>query len=426
MSEPAPPPNPAQTLELLRKLVGDISGELEMERRRTARFELIARVARIINAVPGLDTLLQQAADAIHDVLDFPNVDIPLLDPDDPGTLVVAVRGGTYKALIRGEDRLPVSTGIMGAAVRERRTQRVDDVTRDPRYVQPPVPTRAHAELAVPIVLGDDVLGVVNVEGAKPFDDLDQSTIEIVADHLAVAIQNARLIEQNREAAVWQERQRLRRELHDSVTQILSSINLLAQALPSAWRASPADGERRAQRLSELAQTAFAEMRALLRELQPPEQASQNISRRGRSFLGLEHLKDGGLGAALPRLLQTLLPEALVRRYDIACWTPQHLPHEEALYRVCQEAVSNVIRHASATRIEVEARVDARLARLIVRDDGRGLPDEPASGGIGLKSMQQRVNSLGGVFRLRRVEPHGLEVEACLPRKDRKLEPAKP
>lgn len=426
MSEPAPPPNPAQTLELLRKLVGDISGELELERRRTARFELIARVARIINAVPGLETLLQQAADAIHDVLDFPNVDIPLLDPDDPATLVVAVRGGTYKTLIRGEDRLPISTGIMGAAVRERRTQRVDDVTRDARYVQPPVPTRARAELAVPIVLGDAVLGVVNVEGERPFDDLDQSTIEIVADHLAVAIQNARLIEQGREAAVWQERARLRRELHDSVTQILSSINLLAQALPSAWHASPADGERRAQRLSELAQTAFAEMRALLRELQPPEQAAQNISRRGRSFLGLERLKDGGLGAALPRLLETLLPETLVRRYDVACWTPQHLAHEEALYRVCQEAVSNVIRHSCATRIEVEARVDVRIARLIVRDDGRGLPDEPASGGIGLKSMQQRVSSLGGVFRLRRVEPHGLEVEACLPRKDRKLEPAKP
>src|SRR5688572_3917641 len=229
MPDFAPPPNPAHTLELLRKLVGDISGELEMERRRTARFELIARVARIINAVPGLDTLLRQAADAIHDVLDFPNVDIPLLDPNDPTTLVISVRGGNYKALIRGEDRIPVSTGIMGAAVRERRVQRVDDVTRDPRYVQPPVPTQARAELAVPIVLGGDVLGVVNVEGEKPFDDLDQSTIEIVADHLAVAIQNARLIEQNRDAAVWQERQRLRRELHDSVTQILSSINLLAQ-----------------------------------------------------------------------------------------------------------------------------------------------------------------------------------------------------
>jgi signal transduction histidine kinase len=62
------------------------------------------------------------------------------------------------------------------------------------------------------------------------------------------------------------------------------------------------------------------------------------------------------------------------------------------------------------------------MARLIVRDDGGGLVDEAASGGIGLKSMQQRVASLGGLFRLKRGTPRGLEVEACIPRHDRKLE----
>jgi two-component system, NarL family, sensor kinase len=392
------------------------------ERRRTARFELIARVSKLINGGLGLDRMLQQAADAIHDVLEFPNVDIPLLDPDDPQTLVITVRGGDYKRLIQGQDRVPIARGIMGAAVREKRSQRVDDVASDPRYVQPPTVTRVRAELAVPILSSGEVLGVVNVEGEHAFDDLDQRTIEIIADHLAIAIHNARLIEHNRAAAVWQERQRLRRELHDSVTQILSSISLLAQALPSAWRASPQDGEKRAARLAELAQTAFAEMRALLRELQPPAEAGPAISRRGRSFLGLERLKDGGLAPALTRLLDTMIPETLARRYDFAAWVPQHLPHEEALYRVCQEAISNVIRHSGAHHVEIEARCDARLARLIVRDDGGGLVDDSASGGIGLKSMQQRVASLGGTFRLRRVDPRGLEVEACIPRHDRKLE----
>lgn len=391
------------------------------ERRRTARFELIARVARIISGGLGPDHLLCQAADAIHDVLEFPNVDIPLLDPHDPGMLVVEVRGGEYKRLIQGSDRVPVARGIMGAAVRERRTQRVDDVTQDPRYVQPPVPTRIRAELAVPIQIGGEVLGVVNVEGPEAFDDLDQRTIEIVADHLAVALRNAHLIEHNRAAAVWQERQRLRRELHDSVTQILSSISLLAQALPSAWRASAQEGERRAQRLAELAQTAFAEMRALLRELQPPAEAAPAISQRGRSFLGLERLRDGGLAPALTRLLDTMIPETLARRYLFDAWVPQHLPHEEALYRVCQEAVSNVIRHSGAHRVEIEARVEPQVSRLLVRDDGGGLPAEFGGGGIGLKSMQQRVASLGGSFRLQRLDGGGLQVEACLPRRDRSL-----
>jgi signal transduction histidine kinase len=391
------------------------------ERRRTARFEMISRVSRIINAGRQLHEMLQQTADAIHEVLEFPNVDIPLLDPDDPETLIVSVRGGHYKRHIAGEDRVPVRGSVMGAAVLQRCAQRVDDVSADPRYVRPPVKVAARSELAVPILLGGEVFGVVNVEGEQPFDDLDERTIEIVADHLAISIHSARLVEHNREAAVWQERQRLRRELHDSVTQILSSISLLAQALPTAWRQSPEEGERRALRLAELAQTAFAEMRALLRELQPPGEKTSNISRQSRSFLGLERLRDGGLAAALSRMLDAMIPETLARRYQWERYVPQALPHEEALYRVGQEAISNVIRHSSAQSVVVEARVEPRTAHLVVRDNGHGLADD-VHGGIGLRSMQQRMSSLGGSLRLTRLEPHGLEVEAMLPRKDRILE----
>lgn len=389
--------------------------------RRASRFELIARIGQIINAGLELDSLLQKTADAIHEMLGFPNVDIPLLDPEDPSTLVVAVRGGHYKRMIKAVDRIPISTGIMGAAVRERRSVRVDDVSRDPRYVQPPVDTQIRAELAVPIVVGTEVLGVVNVEGDSAFDELDQRTVESVADHLGIAIQNARLIERDRAAAVWQERQRLGRELHDSVTQILSSISLLAQALPSAWRASPADGERGAERLAELAQTAFAEMRVLLRELHPPQRPAQAISGRGRSFLGLERLRDRGLPDALQRLLEVMLPEGLRRDFRFAGYTPQVLALEEALYRVCQEAVSNVIRHACAHSVVVEARVDATQVWLEVVDDGCGLPDN-VNPGIGLKSMRQRVVGLGGQLHLRPGEPRGLVVQATVPRRDRELE----
>ncbi len=390
-------------------------------RRRTARFELVARVARIINAGADLKSMLQQTADAIHEVLEFPNVDIPLRDPDEPETLVVEIRGGGYKKRIQGIDRLPVGKGVMGAAVRERRAQRIDDVRADPRYLAPPTPERARAELAVPIMIAGEAVGVVNVEGEHPYDELDQRTLEIIADHLGIAIQNARLHEQNREAAVWQERIRLRRELHDSVTQILSSISLLAQALPSAWRSSPDEGERRALRLAELAQTAFAEMRALLRELQPPEEFRPQISRKSRSFLGLERLRGGGLGAALPRLLDAMIPESMARRYCFDAYAPQHLAHEEAFYRVCQEAVSNVIRHAGARHIIIEAGVDTANAWLVVRDDGTGLPTD-VQGGIGLKSMRERLMRLGGDLSLRPATAGGLEIHARLPRQDRPLE----
>lgn len=414
------------TLEVFARHAGiaiENARRYERARRRTARFELIARVAQIINAGSDLKAMLQETADAIHDVLEFPNVDIPLIDPADSETLVVEIRGGGYKRRIQGVDRLSIHQGVMGAAARERRAQRIDNVYADPRYVTPPTTEGARAELAVPIILAGQVLGVVNVEGEQPYDELDQKTIEIIADHLGIAIQNARLNEQNREAAVWQERLRLRRELHDSVTQILSSISLLAQALPSAWRNSAEEGERRAQRLAELAQTAFAEMRALLRELQPPEQQSggMQISRKSRSLLGLERLRHGGLGAALPKLLEVMIPETLARRYRFEGYVPQLLQHEEALYRVCQEAVSNVIRHSGAHEVSVEAHVDAGHVWLFIRDDGCGLPPD-VQGGIGLKSMRERLARCGGELSLRAVRPHGLEVLARLPRNDRELE----
>ena len=413
-----------QTLGLFARHAGiaiENARRYERARRRTARFELVARVARIINAGADLKSMLQQTADAIHEVLEFPNVDIPLRDPDEPETLIVEIRGGGYKKRIRGIDRIPVGKGVMGAAVRERRAQRIDDVRADARYLAPPTPEPARAELAVPILVAGEAVGVVNVEGEHPYDELDQRTLEIIADHLGIAIQNARLHELNREAAVWQERLRLRRELHDSVTQILSSISLLAQALPSAWRTSPEEGERRAQRLAELAQTAFAEMRALLRELQPPEESAPQISRKSRSFLGLERLRGGGLGAALPRLLDAMIPESMARRYCFDAYTPQLLAHEEAFYRVCQEAVSNVIRHSGARLVLVEARIDVDSAWLIVRDDGAGLPPD-VQGGIGLKSMRERLTRLGGELTLRPAYSGGLEIHARLPRRDRELE----
>ncbi|HRQ64792.1 MAG TPA: GAF domain-containing protein, partial [Xanthomonadaceae bacterium] len=218
------------------------------EHRRRLRFHLIARVAGIIVQDLARDEFLQRAADAIHELLEFPNVDIPLLDPDDPDTLVVRIRGGSYKRLIRREDRVPVAQGIMGAAVRERRTLLINDVPNDPRYLCPDGVTPPQAELAVPIRLGREVLGVINVESDQPFDALDAESLEVVAEHLALALNNVRLSDAARENAVLLERQRLAHDLHDSVTQILSSMNLLAQTLPGVWRRDPQEGERRSRR----------------------------------------------------------------------------------------------------------------------------------------------------------------------------------
>jgi len=418
-------PAQIETLELIARIAAiaiENARRHEEERRRSSRFELIARIAADIHREPDRDALLQRAADAIHGVLKFQNVDIPLLDPSDPNTLVVRIRGGSYKRKIQKVDYLPISGGIMGAAAREGRTQLVNDVRKDPRYLCPPGVTSARAELAVPICLGERVLGVVNVEGDRPFDDLDRRSLEVIADYLAVAIDNSQLSDKASEAAVLAERQRLARELHDNVTQILSSMSLLSQTLGAAWQRSPAEGERRVARLQQLAQTAFAEMRMLLRQLAPPDSASHPpISRQGRAFVGLENLRTQALPGALTKLLAAMIPDGLAVKTGFSGYVPQQLENEEALYRVCQEAVSNTVRHAGAKRLRIEAAVTATEAVLRVADDGRGLGSEFRPG-VGLGSMRTRVETLRGNFRISPASPRGTLIEARLPRADRDAE----
>lgn len=393
---------------------------VDFQKRSAQRFELIARIAAEIHRERDRDAILQRAADAIHQTLRFSTVDIPAVDATDAGILVLRARGGETQNASR-DDRLSIDNGIMGAAARELRTQLVNDARRDARYICPPGKVPAQAELAVPIKSANRVHGVLNVESDRAFDDLDRRTMEVIADYLAVAIDNAVLFEQAGHVAVMAERQRLARELHDNVTQILSSMSLLSQTLTTAWERSPEEGARRAARLQQLAQTAFAEMRMLLHQLAPSQLGSiTQVSRRSRVLVGVENLREHALPSALTKLLASATPETIVVKSSFAGYVPQKLELEEALYRVCQEAISNTVRHAGAQRIRVEAAVTATHAVLRVADDGRGL-DTVFRPGVGLGSMRTRIESLGGQFRISQNTPNGTLVEARVPRRDREI-----
>lgn len=377
------------------------------------RFRLIAQVGALVATETDLDALLARAADLVHERLAYPNVDIPLYDAERD-ELVVRFRGGHYKASIQGEDRLPTATGIMGAAAREKRTQRVNDTASDPRYQCPPGVTPARAELAVPIMHGAEVLGVLNVEAQRPFDDNDTASLEIIAEYLGGAIVTARLQAQARQAAVMGERQRLARELHDNVTQLLSSINLISQSLGSAWIRDPLEGARRTERLQELVRQSLLEMRALLRELGPDSTPSARSPKPHESLLAREQLRRVGLAATLERLARLSAPDGLQLRLDFGAYSAQDIGLEETLLRIAQEAISNAIRHARARRLSIAARVDGSLVELIIADDGRGI-DTQHRHGLGLQHMRDRAAEAGGRLQLQEAHPHGTRVIARLP-----------
>lgn len=378
------------------------------EERRASRFAMISRVAGIIASGVQLEDMLQRAADAIHELLDYENVDIPLIEPEAPDILVVRIRGGDYKKRIRHVDYLPASVGIMGSAVIQRRAQRVNDVSIDPRYVTPPGVARPLAELAVPILHGEEVLGVLNVEGNHAFDDLDQASLEIVAEYLAMAIVNARLFEQNKQLALIEQRQRLARDLHDNVTQILASMSLITQSLSDAWQRDPAEGERRARRVAELSGLAFAELRAMLHELAPQSNARAPETKPPQR-----------VQMKLHRLLHAMVPPYVSLSLDLESLPAQVDLHEEAIVRVCQEAVSNAVRHGKPSRIEVSAAAIGAEVHLRISDDGTGISEGNDGIGMGMRNMRQRLLERAGHLKILPRQPQGTLVIARLPRLDK-------
>jgi signal transduction histidine kinase len=201
-----------------------------------------------------------------------------------------------------------------------------------------------------------------------------------VADRTArlQAAQEQLVVKAADDAAVA-ERNRLARELHDAVTQVLFSINLHAGSLGRLWRIDPEAAAKATDEVRRLARGGIAEMRVLLRELRPDSVAETDLGTL------VSQLADGvgvryGISTKVHTALDGDLPE------DVRV----------AFYRITQEATNNVVKHADATDLKVDLTADHDEVRLLVRDDGIGFDvDENANGTMGLDIMRERAASIG-------------------------------
>ena len=383
----------------------DNARRFQREKDRTERLALLARVGQGIAARLNPDELLATTVEVLHGRLGYDHVALFLLVEEAGGSwLVQRARASRWLPTFASGYRQRTDQGIIGAAATRRTPELVNDVSADPRYM--PVPNAGiQAELAVPILLGGRLLGVLDVAGTSPFSDDDVTGLVIMADQLAVALENAALYERAQTVGVLEERQRLARDLHDSVTQLVFSLTLIAQSVSAAYRRDPAEGERRLARIVELSQQSLAEMRALLAELRPAGPVPS------------------GLVPALQNHFERVGPrENLAIELDAAAYAPHGRDYEEALYRIVQEALNNVVKHARAGRVKVRlAQADGQV-RLVIVDDGEGFdpvaagrPARQAGGGLGLVGMRERVDRLGGSLVIDSAPGHGTTVAVSLP-----------
>ncbi|NJN94948.1 MAG: tetratricopeptide repeat protein [Anaerolineales bacterium] len=230
----------------------------------------------------------------------------------------------------------------------------------------------------------EQVLGVLSVRSYQlaTYTSDDLETLELLASHAAIALENTRLYQQAQTAAALEERNRLARDLHDSVTQSLYSLTLLAEGWRRlAQRGRLTDLDSVLTELGEIAQQSLKEMRLLIYELRPPvlEQAG---------LLGALHQR---LGAVERRagIEARLIAEELIN-------LPPQL--EKGLYRITQEALNNALKHARATTVTVFVRARGEWIEIEVDDNGCGFEPERLNGqsGLGLVSMRERAEQLGG------------------------------
>lgn len=253
-----------------------------------------------------------------------------------------------------------------------------------------------HSALTVPLIVKDKVYGSLSFYYEQPsqFGDEDVELASRFADHTSLAIENARLYEQASEAAAAAERNRLARELHDAVTQTLFSTSLIAEVLPLLWERNRPEGERRLRELRQLTRGALAEMRTLLLELRPTS------------------LIEADFKELLKQLTEALGGRGLVDiELNFEMTTPPPADVKVALYRITQEALNNVLKHARASRVTVSGHCHEGDIQLTICDDGQGFDFEAIPHDrLGLTIMRERTDAIGAVISIDSDVGSGTEV----------------
>ena len=231
-----------------------------------------------------------------------------------------------------------------------------------------------------PLRIREKKLGFLGIIGQKEgvFTPAQLALFKSIADQLGIAIENAQLYKKAEAAAVAAERNRLARDLHDAVTQTLFSASMIADVLPTIWDKNPDQGKRSLEELRQLTRGALSEMRTLLVELRPAA------------------LIDTDLGDLIGHQVNAFIARTRIPvTYERNCAHNPPPAVKEMFYRVVQEALNNIAKHAEAENVTVQLDSTERATKVLIQDDGIGFDLESVKTyGLGLGIMTERARSV--------------------------------
>jgi signal transduction histidine kinase len=385
------------------RLYRDVAGRRDELERAVRGLQATAAIARAIGGETDLARVLELVVKRGRALVDAHDVLIWLREGDD---LVVAAGAGHVS--VNEDVRVPLAASTAGEVLASGRSRRIADAMRELRV--PPSALgieRASSALLVPLVYRGNALGVLaafdRLEGDGTFTRDDEQLLEAFAAQAATAVATAKTVEADRLrrsiAAAEAERRRWARELHDETLQALGGLKV---ALSGASRLDDAEAMRAAMReaTDQLGRDIEA-LRGLIAELRPAaldqlglEPALTSLAQRTATTTGLD--------------VQTAVELAGDRRL-----APEL---ETTVYRIVQEALTNVTKHARATTVWLSVRQAGNELQIAVTDDGTGLdPERALDAGFGLIGMRERVELAGGALKVAPADGAGTAVRATLP-----------
>ena len=289
--------------------------------------------------------------------------------------------GGAGRAMV---ERGPVAVPDAGKVVEGSSAQVALGSRNDRESLEYMVRQGYHAILSVPLIVKNEAFGGITLyyRGARAFSEEEVQLAMSIGEQAAMAVENARLRAQAEQSAAFAERNRLARELHDSVAQSLYSVTLYAEAaarLIGTGRPEEAAGHLR--ELGTTARDALREMRLLIFELSPPALETRSLADAIQTRLDAVESRGG--------MAVQFCVEG-TERLDGRC--------RQELYLIAQEALNNALKHSRAQNVAIRLEFGNAGTRLSISDDGVGFSVEPArhGGGVGLRSMRERAERIRG------------------------------
>lgn len=356
--------------------------------------------------------------------------------PDEDGGFSQFITDGMDDELIESLGPLPRTHGLLGAMLTSPVPYRTLDVRTDPRFRGwwPDTHPQMRSFLGYPIVFKGDIVGAFYLTDkidADEFDERDERLVGEFAPQAAVLVELARLHAQSRELSVAGERDRIARELHDSLTQTLFGTRLALRTATVALSPEPgrtdaaddpapggdaitAEAVAQLDRATGLLDKAFDELRALVWDLRPLDLELDRLTGAVHKQLTL-----------VERTSDIEVDFSVDGDRDAVTDVLDDADSERQLFRIVQEAVTNAIRHASASKLTVTIGMGGdhtgphgRTLRVEVRDDGKGFdPDQQAirSRRLGLTSMYERAKAVGGRLTIDSTPGNGTTVRVEVP-----------